>query len=446
MSAVSSIATVARREYLVRVRTRSFVLGTILLVLGVAAIGLLPVIIRTFDDTGTTTVVVSATEAGLADTAATSIEAILNGPTGAATPDPTPGAVAGPMFAVIVAPGDLAAARQAVVNGDDDAVLAIERAASGDLSFTYYPDDPSLRGSAAQVRQAASAFAISDRLGRLGVAPSNQAGLFAPTDFILGWPDPAKTDPVEDTPATIGKSLLSFGMTILIFMIVIMYGNWIAASVVEEKSSRVMEVVLNAVSPFRLLAGKVFGVGAVAFTQFAAVVAVGGLSLLLQGSIGDLVLGTPGAAASLPQGLTPELLLAFGVYGLLGFLLYATLFAAAGSLVSRQEDVGAAVMPLTLLSAAGYMIGVYAAMGILDIHATWVLGLTLFPFLAPFMMLGRIAVGAAAPWEVVVSLVLLVAALGLALWVAARIYAVGVLLYGSRPGYRAVWRLLREGM
>lgn len=442
MSAVSSIVTVARREYLIRVRTRTFVLGTILLVLGVAAIGMLPVIIKALDQTTATTVVVSATEPGLAEKAATSIGAILNTPTGTATPDPA----AEPAFTVSVAPGDLAAARQAVVAGDYDAVLAIERTAAGDVAFTYFPNDPSIRGSAGQVRQAASAFAISDRLGRLGVAPTDQAGLFAPPDFGLGWPDPAKTDPVEDTPATIGKGLLSFAMTILIFMMVIMYGNWIAASVVEEKSSRVMEVVLNAVTPFHLLTGKVFGVGAVAFTQFAAVVAAGGLSLLLQGSIGDLVLGTPGAAAGLPQGLTPELLVAFGVFGILGFLLYATLFAAAGSLVSRQEDVGAAVMPLTLMSTAGYMIGVYAALGLLDIHAAWVLGLTLFPFLAPFMMLGRIAVGAAAPWEIVVSLGLLVATLGGALWVAARIYAVGVLLNGSRPGYRAIWRLLREGM
>lgn len=442
MSAIGSIGTVARREYLVRVRTRSFVLGTVLLILGVIAIGLLPVFINNLDKPSTTTVVVYATEPGLATTAATSIDAILNAPTGTETPDPA----AVPAFKVTVAAGDLAAARADVLAGTYDAVLAIERAASGDLAFTYYPDDTSIRGSAAAIRQAASAFAISDRLGRLGIAPSDQAGLFAPTDFGLAWPDPAKTDPVEDTPATIGKGLLAFGMTILIFMMVIMYGNWIAASVVEEKASRVMEVVLNAVTPFQLLAGKVFGVGAVAFTQFAAVVVAGGASLLLQGTIGDLVIGIPGAGASLPQGLTPELLLAFGVFGILGFLLYATLFAAAGSLVSRQEDVGAAVMPLTLMSTAGYMVGVYAAMGLLDIHALWVLVLTLFPFLSPFMMLGRIAVGAAAPWEVIVSLALLVAMLGAALWVAARIYAVGVLLYGSRPGYRAVWKLLRQGM
>jgi ABC-2 type transport system permease protein len=175
-------------------------------------------------------------------------------------------------------------------------------------------------------------------------------------------------------------------------------------------------------------------------------VLAGVVALLLQGTVAELVLGTGGGAVDLPQGLTPGLLLAFGVYGVLGFLLYATLFAAAGSLVSRQEDVSAAVMPLTLLSTAGYIIGAYAATGLIDIRAGWVVGLTMVPFLAPFMMLGRISIGAALPWEIVLSLVLLVAMLALALWVTARIYAVGVLLYGSRPGARVVWRLLREGM
>jgi ABC-2 type transport system permease protein len=230
-------------------------------------------------------------------------------------------------------------------------------------------------------------------------------------------------------------------------MIIIMYGNWIAMSVVEEKSSRVMEVVLNAATPFQLLAGKVFGVGAVAFIQYAAVVVAGVVAILVQGAVASVVLGEAGASAiSLPGGLTAGLLLMFGIYGVLGFLLYASLYAAAGSLVSRQEDVNAAVMPMSLISTAGYIVGVYAAMGLLDIRAGWIVVLTQVPFLSPFMMLGRAATGVAEPWEIVLSIALLVATIAAAIWVASRIYAAGVLLYGQRPGARAVWRLLREGM
>jgi ABC-2 type transport system permease protein len=440
MSTAANIATVARREYLVRVRTRTFVLGTALLVIGVAVIAFLPVIVRQLERVNPTRIAVVASEPGLAETAATTLSAVLNAPTGTGTPDPE----AQPDFVITVVP-DLAAGRKAVGAGTYGSLLDLERGASGQLAFTLYTDEPSTGRTAALLRQAATALAVADRLGGLGIKPADQAALFAPAEFAVTWPDPAKTDPTRDTAAAVGQDILSFGMTILIFMMVIMYGNWIAMSVVEEKSSRVMEVILNAATPLQLLAGKVFGVGAVAFTQYAAVVLAGVVALLLQGTVAELVLGTGGGAVDLPQGLTPGLL-PFGVYGVLGFLLYATLFAAAGSLVSRQEDVSAAVMPLTLLSTAGYIIGAYAATGLIDIRAGWVVGLTMVPFLAPFMMLGRISIGAALPWEIVLSLVLLVAMLALALWVTARIYAVGVLLYGSRPGARVVWRLLREGM
>jgi ABC-2 type transport system permease protein len=235
-------------------------------------------------------------------------------------------------------------------------------------------------------------------------------------------------------------------MTILIFMIIIMYGTWVAMSVAEEKSSRVMEVVLNAATPFQLLAGKVFGVGLAALIQYAAVIVTGVVALAAMPSVEATVLGTSAAAMSLPEGLTPGLLLLFGVYGILGFLLYATLYAAAGSLVSRQEDVQAAVMPMTMISMVGYLVGVYATTGLLDARAGWMTVVVQIPFLSPFMMLGRVAAGNAQPWEVPLSLLLLAGSIALAIWVASRIYAVGVLLYGQRPGYRAVWRLLREGM
>ena len=173
------------------------------------------------------------------------------------------------------------------------------------------------------VRQASNTIAVTDRLARLGVAPAEQAGIYLPADFTPMWPDPTKTEPTQDTVSMVGRDMLAFGMTILIFMIIIMYGNWIAMSVVEEKSSRVMEVVLNAASPFQLLTGKVLGVGAVAFTQYAAVVLAGVVALLVQGPVADTILGTAGTATELPEGLTIGLLLFFGIYGVLGFLIYA---------------------------------------------------------------------------------------------------------------------------
>ena len=245
----------------------------------------------------------------------------------------------------------------------------------------------------------------------------------------------------------IGQDMLGFGMTILIFMMIILYGNWIAMSVVEEKSSRVMEVILNAATPFQLLTGKVLGVGAVALTQYAALLLTGVIAPARAGHGRDASSSGTSGGVALPEGLTIELLLLFGVYGILGFLLYAVLYAGAGSLVSRQEDVNSAVMPMTLVSTVGYMHrgvrghGPARHPGRLDVGRS-----PRCPFVSPFMMLGRITTGEAARlgggrcrWSSSWS------RSSARLWLAARIYAAGVLLYGQRPGMRAILRLVRSG-
>jgi len=440
VTGVRNIAAVARREYTVRVRTRSFVVGTVLLLVAVFAIAFIPIIVGAVDQTNQQKIAVHLAAADLQGDPVATLAALLNASTdtGAAAPPTTPD------FAVSAVP-DLALARTAVGTGDFVAVLEIGRAADGDVEMTLYTNDNATGRTASLIRQASTAIAVSDRLARAGVAPAEQAGLFAPAAFSVEWPDPAKIGPTRGTTEMIGQDMLSFGMTILIFMMIIMYGTWVAMSVVEEKSSRVMEVILNAASPFQLLTGKVLGVGAVALTQYAALLLAGVVALLAQGLVASSVLGEANGAMALPAGLTLGFLLLFGIYGTLGFLLFAVLYAAAGSLVSRQEDVNTVVMPMTLVATLGYIVGVYAAMGLLDIKAGWMVALSQFPLVSPFMMLGRITTGEAAAWEVLTSIGLLIVSIVGALWLASRIYAAGVLLYGQRPGLRAIMRLVRSG-
>jgi ABC-2 type transport system permease protein len=440
MSTMSHMTSVARREASVRVRTRTFVLGTALLVLGVVAIALVPVIVQYIEGNATQRVTVYVGAADLAADPTSTLRTLLNVTPATDTAGASPSAHEA--FDVTTA-SDLAAARSDVTEGRTNAVLAIERGSDGELTFTLYTNDAATGRTAGLIQQAANAVAVSDRLGRLGVAPSDQAALFSPATYVVKWPDPTRAEPTQDS-ATMGSSyLLAFGMTLLIFMMIVLYGNWVAMSVVEEKSSRVMEVILNAATPFELLGGKVVGVGTAAFLQYLAILLAGGLALLLQDRVASLVLGA-GAGMSLPEGLTITLLVLFCAYGVLGFLLYAVLYAAAGSLVSRQEDVNAAVMPMTMITLAGYMIAVYAGTGLLDIRAGWVAVLSQIPFISPFIMPSRIVAGEAAGWEVALSIAILLATIPAALWIAARVYSAGVLLYGQRPSMRAVWRLMRS--
>jgi len=278
----------------------------------------------------------------------------------------------------------------------------------------------------------------------VGVQAADQAGLFAPARFSVATPDPAATGPAPDAAQEGADYLLGFGLSVLIFMLIVLYGNWIAMSVVEEKSSRVMEVILNAATPFQLLTGKVLGVGSVAMTQYGALLLAGVVALLAQAPVASAVLGESGSSISLPAGLTVGMLLLLGVFTVLGFLLYGVLYAAAGSLVSRQEDVQAAVMPLALISTAAYLVAVYTGTGLVDIRSGWLVVLALVPFVSPFLMLSLVSAGKAGPLEVVLAIGLLMLAVVAALWVAARIYRAGVLLYGQRPGIRSIWRMARS--
>jgi ABC-2 type transport system permease protein len=440
MRDLPNILAVARREFLTRARTRTFVLGTLILVLGVVAIAFVPVIVSYVESQEEPTIAVWSTEAELSSDPVKTLDALLNAPTGAQVPGDT----AGQGFNV-TAVTDLEAARVSADEGELTAVLAIERAPDLALTFTLYTNESATGRVAQLVRQASTAIAVADRLDRLGVAPADQASLFAPPAYAVDWPDPARTDAPESAVEKGSSYLLGFGMTILIFMMIILYGNWVAMSVVEEKSSRVMEVILNAARPFQLLTGKVLGVGAVAGVQYLTILVAGAVALLVQGPVSEMILGN-GGGLELPEGLTVQLLVLFVVYGVLGFLLYAVLYAAAGSLVSRQEDVNQVVMPMALVSTAGYLVAVYSATGLLDIRSGAISLLSMVPFVSPFLMVSRAAAGEVQPWEVALSLLFLVIGIAVCLWIAARIYAAGVLLYGQRPSLRTILRLARTGM
>jgi ABC-2 type transport system permease protein len=439
MNQIANVFAVARREFVTRAMTRTFVIASAILVIAVVAVAFVPVIVRYIDRNESLRVAVwtGVTDIGV-DPEAT-IDRLLDGPSGDGA------SAAGAAHVDVSSVTDLASARAAVTAGEYEAVLAVERGSSGDLEFTLYTNGSSTGRTAQLLQQAATTVAIGDRLVRLGVAPSDQAGLLTPAPYKVMWPDTTRPD-ARGSVAEDANLLLGTGLSILIFMMIVMYGTWVATSVVEEKSSRVMEVILNAATPFQLLTGKVLGVGAAALTQYAALLLAGCAALVAQGWVASLVLGADSSEASLPAGLTFGMLGLLVVYGVLGFLLFAVLYAGVGSLVSRQEDVNTVTMPLTLVCSAGYIVAVYTGIGLIDIRPEVMAVLSQVPFLSPFMMLGRVTAGGADVWEVVLSMATLVVAIVIALWIAARLYAVGVLLYGQRPDPRVVWRLLRTGM
>jgi ABC-2 type transport system permease protein len=437
-----NILAVARREFTYRVRTRAYRLTTVFLVLAGVALALAPTIIRFIDrgSTGDRLELVGGEVLPNFDTAV-ALQQLLNASAGAPSV-PVGGEETPPRFTVAAAP-DLETARAHVLDGTAAAAMVLGRAANGDLTFDLYTEDSALSRTTQLIRQAAISIAIQDRLTRAGVPPVEQGALFATPDFELVSPDP--NEPVGPDPGDDAAAFLTgFGLSIAIFMAIILYGQWIAFSVAEEKSSRVMEIVLAAATPFQLLAGKVIGVGSLALLQYLIVSVPMILSLLFQGQIADLVLGETAAPGPvLTSGISIGMVATFGVMLVLGFAVYASLYAGAASLVTRQEDINQIVAPLTFISVIGYLVSTYAGTGLIPLDSPLVVVLSFFPLFSPYLMLTRLSTGTAEPWEAVVAILLLAVTVPIALWIAARLYRSGVLMYGQPPSPRTLWRALR---
>ena len=203
----------------------------------------------------------------------------------------------------------------------------------------------------------------------------------------------------------------------LIYITLLTLGQMVAQGVVEEKSSRVVELLLSTVRPWQLMAGKVLGIGAVGLIQ---VVVYGVVGLVAGAATG--VLPNIGGAASAVIGLI--------VWYILGFLLYSLAFAGAGALVSRQEDAAGVVTPILMFVIAAWVIGITLVPT--DPNNTIALVMSLIPMFAPTLMPMRIAMGVVPFWQYGLAVVLTVALIPALLWLAGRIYRNGVLRTGAR--------------
>jgi ABC-2 type transport system permease protein len=413
--------TVAIREYRVRVRSRVFRIATVILALVGLGLALMPVAIKAlgFDQPSTVAVYGASSDV---DNAVTAMVTTLDAGT-QVTVDAT--AVDNPD-----------AARTAVADGDSDGLVTIDRGADDELTFDFYTSEGPTSSLLFIVNSTAQQVTVGDRLLRAGVDPGQAAVIFAPTAFKVTPVDPNATNPEDNFGP---RYVLATALLVLMFMAVITYGQWVTASVVEEKSSRVMELLITAATPRQLLVGKIIGAGGAGLTQYLFVVGAAIVGLLLQAPLTRLLLGEDAGSVEV-SGLDPTLLLFVGLFFVGGFALYATLFAAVGSTATRQEDVQTITGPMVILSVAGYLVS-FAALNSPD--APWVRLLSFFPFFTPYLFPIRMVLGSVAPWEIVLALILLAAAVVVAIWVAGRIYSAGVLLYGQRAGLRAVWRAVR---
>lgn len=305
---------------------------------------------------------------------------------------------------------DDATGRAQVASGDLDAYVTV---VPGGLNVVVDKDlGTSLRGVLAVV---ARDLALNAQISALGGDPAAVNAAVAQAGVTV---DALTPQPTYDPQ----RLVLGAAAGILIYISLLIGGQLVAQGVVEEKSSRVIELLLSTVRPWQLMTGKVLGLGAVGLIQ---VVLYGVVGVGLASALGTLDIALSAAASSVIWLI---------VWYLVGFILYAFIFAGAGALVSRQEDAAGVITPVTMIVIVGYVIGISVLPS--DPSNSFAGVMSLIPLFAPTLMPIRLAMGAVPAWEAILSLVLALAAIPLFALLAGRIYKNAVIHIGARMPLR----------
>jgi ABC-2 type transport system permease protein len=417
--------TVVKREYLERVRTKWFIVATIFAPLVFGALMIVPTLLasRSKESKDVADVVIlDATGTGLGEQVASRL-----------------GDLQGPVPEVrVVPPAEVAQAEslatRSVIARERTGYLVLERGSAGPLKGRYAGRNASSLIDMNRVERSVRQAVMANRLAREGVDPAVVDSLVTAQISI---PAERITDRGRGGSGMM-SFLFAFGVAFLLYMSIVLYGQNVLRGVIEEKQTRVAEVVMSSVKTDTLLAGKVIGVGAVGLTQLVLWALTSWILLELRGPI-LARFGQPVTPLQLPT-IGPDAIVLLLAFFLLGFVFYAALFAAVGAMVNTDQEAQQAAQPVILLMFAGI---IFINPVLLNPQSTLAKVTSILPFSAPIIMPLRLSLIPVPAWEIAASLASLTAACLLVVWLSARIYRVGMLMYGKRPTMRELGRWIR---
>ena len=432
---------VIRREFMTRVHTRAFVIGTVLGPLLMGFMFVLPILLSRRETAPKQIVVLDAARGEFGRLTAERLRGEMRD-----TVTRT-----GPRYRIThlaVNPGSLQRVRDSLVTLTGsaseptrslDGVLVIDDTTLSSGRIQYLGVNVGSPADMGALRRALDPLVKSARLTEAGVDPMVVMGALRPIDF--------QTLKVSEGRVT-GDSgeasfLLAYVMSFMLYFALLLYGIQVMSSVVEEKSSRIMEVLVSSLTPFQMLLGKVVGVGLVALLQIAIWAGTAMVLTTFGGKIATMFGASPATVSDLPlPAVSPDMLIVFLLFFSLGFLFFAAAYAAVGSMCSTVQETQQSHTPITLLIAAG----LFCMFALLSEPAgPLARTLSLVPFVAPFVTPVRYSF-APLPWtELLASTVAMILGILGVIWIAARIYRVGILSYGKKASFREVVRWVREG-
>ena len=328
-------------------------------------------------------------------------------------------------------PSDIQDGLRARINsGALDAYLVIPK--DLDKSAELHTKNPGAYAQFGPLTSAVNQAVVESRLNARGIHVDDVRDIVRSSDLQVI--KVSKEGESVERGQTLGVAI---ALVILLYTSLLMYGIITMRSILEEKTTRTMEVLISAVDPFQLLAGKILGVAAVAFTQFA----IWSVSLALLATYGAAMAAMTGAGAALAGIHVPGALLAYaGIYFFGGYFLYSSMFAAVGAACSNEQD--AAQLQWIAMAPLVFTMVIYSLV-LNDSSSRASVILSEIPFFAPVLMPLRVSLQVPPAWQIALSIGLLFLSIVVVIYCSAKIYRVGILMYGKRPTLPELVRWLR---
>ncbi|HJP57316.1 MAG TPA: ABC transporter permease [Gemmatimonadales bacterium] len=435
---MDKVWAVIRREFISRVQSRAFVISTVLGPLLMGALFMMPILLEKRQTAPRHVVVLDAAGGDFGRQVADRLRTEMR--------DTVTHTIPRYRVEYVAATGRLDQVRDSLV-----ALIGLRRAGPGALDGVLVLWDSTLATGKMQydganvgspndmnaLERAVRPLVIGARLERAGVNPDVVAAAQGRVEL--------RTERVSQGKLT-GQSgdasfLLAYVMSFMLYLALLLYGMQVMSSVVEEKSSRIVEVLVSSLTPFQLLLGKVVGVASVALLQLSIWAGTAMVLTTFRLQVAGAFGASPRTVSDLPiPTVSPAMLVVFLGFFVLGFLFYSAMYAAVGSMCNSHQEAQQSQTPVTLFVAAGLML-MFSLLG--EPNGTMAHVLSLVPFFAPFVTPVRYSLSPL-PWsELLLSVLAMVAGLVVVVWIAARIYRVGILSYGKKPRLAELARWVR---
>ncbi|MCK9292268.1 MAG: ABC transporter permease [Bacteroidales bacterium] len=436
---MNKILLILQREYLIRVKKKSFIVMTFLGPLLMAALMIVPIVLASIEDVGKKNIAV-LDESGLFAGKFESGDNLL--------------------FEYVQ--DDLETAKAFVLDGVFDGLLYVpETQLSLPSNAEFFSVKQASVSARSYVRNVMKAELENQKLLASGIDPEIIKSVRTTVNIVTIKLDQDGTESRSYTEVQLGLGMV---LAIIIYFFIFMFGSQVMRGVIEEKTNRIVEVIVSSVKPFQLMMGKITGIALVGLTQFVLWVvltfSIYGVFTLLFGSVGDAAV--PGQIQTMmnqTEAISPQIddmgvaqifevihsinfgliLSSFAFFFLAGYLLYASFFAAIGAAVDNEADTQQFMLPVSLPLILGIILSSFIANNPDGPLAFW---LSVFPLTSPIVMMLRLPFGVPV-WELLLSMVVLIAGFILTTWMAAKIYRTGILMYGKKPSYAELWKWIR---